>query len=98
FLDFLRIDIAGERFREEGYGRELDRLVSALDGMSERRVVPGRVFSPSTLHDREGLYSSILTILVALAPAEGDDGLGQRIGDLAENEPALPDADRSLRN
>jgi hypothetical protein len=98
FLGFLRVDIAGERFREEGYGRELDRLVSTLDGMSERRVVPGRVFSPSTLHDREGLYSSILPILVALAPAEGDDGLGQRIGDLAENEPALPDADRSLRN
>ncbi|WP_157016636.1 hypothetical protein [Mesorhizobium xinjiangense] len=98
FLDFLRVDIAGERFRDEGYGRELDRLVSTLDGMSERRVVPGRVFSPSTLHDREGLYSSILTILVALAPSEGDDGLGQRIGELAENEPALPDADRSLRN
>ncbi len=98
FLDFLRIDIAGESSRKEGYDRELDGLVSTLDGMSERRVVPGRVFSPSTLHDREGLYSSILTILVALAPAEGDDGLGQRIDEIAGNEPALPDADRSLRN
>lgn len=96
-LDFLRIVLAGERFREEGYSLELDRLVSRLDGMSERRVVPGRIFSSSTLHDREGLYPSILNVLVALAPTEGDDGLGQRIGELAENESALPDADRSLR-
>lgn len=35
---------------------------------------------------------------VAQPNSAHDDGLGQRVGDLAENELALPDADRLLRN
>jgi hypothetical protein len=98
FLDMLRLELAGERFRDESYGGQLDEVVSSLDAMSERRVVPGRVYAPSTLHDREGLISPMLAILLAAAPADGDDGLRQRIDGLARDEVALPEGDRSLRN
>ncbi|MDX0542054.1 hypothetical protein GOC91_03350 [Sinorhizobium medicae] len=98
FLNIMRIELAGERFREEGYGKELDRLASSLDSMSERPVVPGRVYTPSTMDDREGLQPSMLAILLAAVPLEGDGGLGHHLGELLQNEAALPDGDRSLRN
>ena len=98
FLDVLRLELAGERFREGSYSAELDNFVASLDNMTERHVVPGRIFTPSTLHDREGLLLPTLAILLAAVPVSGDDGLRARIEDLARNEKALPDADRSLRN
>jgi hypothetical protein len=98
FLDTMRLELAGEGFREERYGAALDHLVSSLDGMSERNVVPGRVFTPSTLHDRDGLLSPMVAFLLAAVPAEGDDGLKERVESLAQDEAALPDADRSLRH
>jgi hypothetical protein len=98
FLDMLRLELAGERFDDETHGAQLDKLVSSLDRMSERRVVPGRVYTPSTLYDREGLTLPMLGILLATVPINGDDGLRQRIDRLAENEAALPNQDRSLRD
>ena len=96
-MDIIRLEIAGDRHPKGTYGADLDRLVESLDNMTERRVVPGRVFTPSTLHGRDGLQVSLLAMLLAKAP-ESDDALTKRIQDLAKNESALPTGDRSLRD
>lgn len=97
FLEFLRLETAGDRYRKDSYGAELDELVRSLDNMTERRVVPGRVFTPSTLHGRDGLLLSIAAILTAATPNDGDDGLSERITNLASEEDLLPEGDNSLR-
>lgn len=97
FLDVLRLEMAGERFLEGSYSSNLDQLVSTLDNMTERRVVPGRVYSPSTLHDRDGLGLSIAAIIVAAHQEGGDASLSRRIEILAEEEEILPEDDQSLR-
>jgi hypothetical protein len=90
-MDVIRLEIAAT------YGADLDDLVRNLDNMTERRVVPGRIFTPSTLHDRGGLRTALLAILLAKAP-ENEDAVVKRIQDLAKNEAALPNGDRSLRD
>lgn len=97
FLDLLRLETAGERFEDASYAAKLNRLVELLDNMTERRVVPGRTYTPSTLHGKEDLVVAFAAILAAAIPDEGDDGLGDRIASLASNEEALPQGDRSLR-
>ncbi|ADV11986.1 hypothetical protein [Mesorhizobium ciceri] len=97
-FDLLRPELAGERYSQGSYAGTLDSLVASLDNMTERRVVPGRVFAPSTLHDREGLLAAVLAIMVAAVPEKGDGGVGQRIAELAADESLLPGGDRSLRN
>jgi hypothetical protein len=98
FLDLLRMEMASERFADNSYAAELDWLVQSLDNMTERRVVPGRVFTPSTLHGRGDLLLSTIAILAAVTPDNGDDGLAERIAELARDEELLPGGDRSLRN
>ena len=90
-MDVIRLEIAAT------YGADLDVLVRNLDNMTERRVVPGRIFTPSTLHDRDGLRAALLAILLAKA-SENEDALVKRIQDLAKNGAALPNGDRSLRD
>lgn len=97
FLDLLRLEMTGERYRDGSYAADLDHSVAMLDNMTERRVVPGRVFTPSTLHGRDGLLLSDLVILLAHTPVEGDDGLKERIAALAHEEEVLPEGDQSLR-
>jgi len=96
-LDVMRIEIAGDRRPEGNYGATLDHMVEKLDNMTERRVVPGRIFSPSTLHGRDGLQTSILAMLLARVEA-ADEPLIARVKDLAKNEAGLPTGDRSLRD
>lgn len=98
FLDLLRLEMTGGRYRDGSYAADLDHSVAVLDNMTERRVVPGRVFTPSTLHGRDGLLLSDLVILLAHVPDEGDDGLKERITALAHDEEVLPEGDGSLRN
>lgn len=97
FLDLLRYDFA-EAVPGGTYAGDLDILVRTLDNMTERRVVPGRVYSPSTLHAREGLLQSFVAMLAALAPNDSDQSLLDRVTELAGREDVLPGADRSLRN
>lgn len=66
--------------------------------MTERRVVPGRIFTPSTLHNRDELLQAFVSMLVATVPDDGDDGLQAMIGDFARNEALLPQGDQSLRD
>lgn len=93
-LDLISLELAGESHEDGTYGAELDQLVVTLDNMTERRVVPGRVFTPSTLHSRDELLLSFLTILTA---AEPDNGLQADIGELISDESVLPRGDRSIR-
>lgn len=97
FMDVLRLDLAGERFEKGNYGEGLDRLVFQMDNMTERRVVSGRIYTPSTHHERDDVSFALLAILMAALPDEGDDRFVERIGELAENEAVLPYGDRSLR-
>lgn len=96
FFEILRIDLAGDLFPDEGYGKELDRLVSLLDGMTERRVVPGRVFTPSTAHGRDDLLVSFAIMLILKIPKEGSENIVSRISDMIGVEGRLPQGDRSL--
>lgn len=97
-LDLARLEMAGERWEDGSYSAELDALVASLDNMTERRVVPGRVFTPSTLHGREDLLLAIAAILAASTPDMGDDDAQERLAALAREEAVLPGGDRALRN
>jgi hypothetical protein len=97
FLDMARFEAAGERYDQASYANELDRVVMTMDNMTERRVVPGRVFTPSTINGREDLTSSFLAILASSVPDKGDDGLNNRIRQLAVDVSMLPRGDRALR-
>ncbi len=97
-LDFLRLELAGERHRDGTYGADLDHIVSALDNMTERRVVPGRVYTPSTLHGRDELLVAIVAILTATTRDESDAKLRECGAELARNESLLPEGDGSLRS
>jgi hypothetical protein len=96
-MDVVRLEIAGDRQPDGTYGAALDHLVEKLDNMTERRVVPGRIFTPSTLHGRDGLQAALLSMLLARVP-EADEPLLTRARNLAKNEAALPAGDRSLRD
>lgn len=96
-MDIVRLEIAGDRRPDRTYGAALDHLVTKLDNMTERRVVPGRVFTPSTLHGRDGLQTALASMLLARVP-ESDEPLLKRVKDLAKNEAGLPTGDRSLRD
>ena len=98
FFDIFRLELAGERFRDESYAALLDGLVQRLDNMTERRVVPGRIFTPSTLRDRDDLLHPFVAMLAAAAPSDGDGGFPERTAEFAREEEVLPEGDRSLRN
>lgn len=97
FLQALRLNLAGARWEEVTYGAKLDRLIGSLDRMTERTVVPGRIFTPTTLDSRHELVPTIAAILAAYVPEDGDDGLGQHVEVLAKSLGLLPDGDSSLR-
>jgi hypothetical protein len=97
FMDFIRLELASGSRSTDTYGVRLDNLVERLDNMTERRVVPGRVFTPSTLHGRDGLLAPLLAMLLVSAP-ESPDALITHCQKLAVNEHALPAGDRSIRD
>lgn len=97
-LQILRIHVVGERFAQRGYGRWLDRLVETLDQMSERPVVPGRVYSPSIRHGRDELVLPFLVCLIAKTPTEGNGNLVKEVAQLTEREEVFGQGDRALRS
>jgi hypothetical protein len=66
-----------ERYGKGGYGASLDGLVQALNGMSERHVVPGRVYTSWGWRGLDEVRSQVLAMLAANLPATGDDGIGR---------------------
>lgn len=96
-MDIIRLESSGDYRSESTYGGDLDSLLQSLDQMTERRVVPGRVFTPSTLHDREGLKGALLVLLMAKAP-EAYDALVNRIRDLVKGNQAHSWSDGAQRD
>ena len=80
-----------------GYGASLDALVQALNGMSERHVIPGRVYSTWGWRGLDEVRSQMLAMLAACLPATGDDGIGRWVREFAANETLFADGDASLR-
>lgn len=93
----LRLQLVGGRFEDASHGGWLDGLVRRLDTMREKAVVPGRVYSPTTMHDREQLLLSDMALLAAFAPKELPQSVGRAIEAIADDPTLLPFNDRSLR-
>lgn len=97
FLDMVRFVVAPIEKDGRSYGAELDQFVRQLDNMTERHIVPGRIYTPTTLHGRDGLLSSEVAIMAASIPLQGDDGLRARLAHLIAEESKWPDEDGSIR-
>jgi hypothetical protein len=93
----IRLQMVGERYEDGTHGQWLDRLVSSIDNMREGMVVPGRVYTPTTMHGREQLVLADMALIAALAPAHGTGGVADDLGKLAEDDGLPPRGDRSLR-
>ena len=98
FLNLIRLEVAGDPYNDDSYEAYLNRLIHRLDNMTERRVVPGRAFSPSTLDDRQGLAVAVVTMLTAALSEDLETKLSKDIDMLAQEDKILPDGDGSLRN
>ncbi|WP_242165229.1 hypothetical protein [Lysobacter sp. M15] len=94
-LALLRLKLAGSAYDNESYGTELDSFVRRMDGMTERPVVPGRSFTPSTLHGRDELVVSFLALL-AMDVRPADEAIGRRFSELARDDSELPNGQESL--
>ncbi|MDX7951338.1 hypothetical protein P7D22_09140 [Lichenihabitans sp. Uapishka_5] len=97
-LSHLRLHLAGERLSDASYPGDLDALVQRLDGMTERDIVPGRVFTPSTSHGRDDLLPASIAILAAAAPGADAAEVERMVADLASRVDLLPDVDQTLRS
>ena len=98
FKDIVRQQLAGTWHRDESYGAMLDELVRSSDSMTERRVVPGRTYTPTTLHERNDLSVVITIIMIHTIPDSNPAKLNKWIQSLADNPSTLPNFDKSLRN
>ncbi len=85
------------RSGEGGYAAGLDGLVQSLNGMSERHVVPGRVYTSWGWRGLDQLRPPLLAMLAASLPAAGDDGVSRWVREFAANELLFADGDASLR-
>ena len=95
-IGMVRLQLAGERFESGTHGAWLDRALQHMDRMREGKVVPGRIFSPTTMSDRDDLLVGDAAMLTALAiGAEGT--AAAEIAALAAEEHLPPDGDASLR-
>lgn len=94
----LRLQLVGERYQDGTHGHWLDRLVSSMDNMREGAVVPGRVYTPTTMHDREQLVMGDMALIAALAPDDGSAGVADDLDAIAADETLPPLGDRSLRD
>jgi hypothetical protein len=95
-MQIVRIEVAGQRFSKSTYGSTLDDIAAFLDQMSERDVVSGRVFTPSTIHGRDGLRLPFLILLLAKLSGNAGEALVKQIDVLATNENVFPQGDRTL--
>ena len=98
FMHLVRLKTAAEHFPTVSYSSVLDGLIEMLDNMTEGPLIPGRGYTPSTLHGKDQLVLPSIAILLATTPDEGDDGLLDCIKTLAHEEKVLPQGDQSLRN
>jgi hypothetical protein len=86
-----------ERPGKSPYGTILDGLVQFLNGMSERRVVPGRIYSSWGWGGLDAVRLHFLAMLAGHLPSEGDDGALAWVREFAADEDLFADGDTSLR-
>ena len=98
FLNLIRLEVAGDPYKDDSYEAYLNGFIHHLDNMTERRVVPGRAFTPSTVDDRKGLAVALVTMLTAALSEDLETKLSKHFDMLAQEEKILPDGDGSLRN
>jgi hypothetical protein len=98
FMRLIRLSVDSRRDTASSYSSLVDGLLSALDNMTERRVVPGRVFTPSTIHGRYELLVAEVALLTSLVPDQGDDGLSKLVARLAQSDYLCLNGDRALRD
>jgi hypothetical protein len=98
FMRFIRLSVGSRRDTASNYASLADGLLAALDNMTERRVVPGRVFTPSTIHGRYELLVAEVALLASLVPDQGDDGLSKLVAQLAQSDYLHLNGDRALRD
>jgi len=96
-LGILRIWMASQDQSGRSYDSDLDRLVESLDDMTEGKIVPGRVYTPSTLNGYEDLVSAFAAILTAALADAGDQNVAIALRELSVRDDRLPGADASLR-
>lgn len=98
FMRLIRLSAGSNRDAGNNYTSLTDGFLSALDNMTERRVVSGRVFTPSTIHSRYDLLVAEVALLTSLVPDEGDDGLSKLVVRLAQKDYLYLNGDRALRD
>ena len=74
---------------------EVRHLLGAV--MSERHVVPGRVYTSWGWRGLDQMRSQVLAMLAASLPATGDDGAGQWVREFAGNEALFAAGDAAFR-
>lgn len=96
FICLLRILSSGDRFRDDGYAGTLDGFIDLFDRMTERDVIPGRVYTPSTRNEREDLFLPWAVLLLSMMPEIDPDKVTQELLGVFEHEEFFPDADNSI--
>ncbi len=96
-LELFRLWMPGQDQSDRSYDSALDRLVESLDDMTERRVVPGRVYTPSTLNGCDDLMSAFAALLTSALLHAGDENVEGALRELAAGDERLPGGDASLR-
>jgi hypothetical protein len=86
-----------DRLGHGRYGTRLDALVGFLGQMSERRVVPGRVYTSWGLGGLDTVNLPLLAMLLAHTPEGGDGGIVTELNALASDEDLFVDGDDTLR-
>lgn len=84
--------------KDGGYATYINGLVRRLSGMSERRVVPGRIYSGFGSDGIDSLQLQILVMIAALLPGEGDQGLLAVVKHMAERPEILAGGNDALQN
>lgn len=95
--DLLRLQAAGMKHLRGSHGAWLDELVRGIDDLTEAPWVPGRIYSPSTLHGRDGL-AIMEAALVASAATTAPERMAEAFDGLARDAEALSGGDRMLRD
>ena len=97
FKKALDLEGNNDPFAKGSHPANLDKLVETLDRMTERRVVPGRIYTPSTLHGRDELTPSLAAILAFAVQETGENNVSATVQRFAERVHTSPRHDAALR-
>lgn len=97
-LALIRQYTSGERLKNSNYRKWLNGLVDMFDNLSERKVVPGRGYTPSTSHELDDLRSFQLAILMSLADPNTSADLPTNLEGSIISISRLPGTDKPARS